>query len=339
MSGPISPPVRNTPGRWVAILIGLAILGAGAAVWHSARGGGTPTLGPEFEYDVEAFTNVAPEQIRYQQLLNVDTGQETVRALAVGPEDRIFVASDSAILELEPDGTRRRSFELSAEPTCLAVAEDGRLFVGLTDHIEVLDATGAPQAAWAPPEEAALLTSVAVSGERLYTADAGHRKVWHYHTSGELVGEVAPQALARETPGFVVPSPYFDVAIAPDGLLIVVNPGRQRVESYFEDGTLVSAWGKASFDLDGFSGCCNPSHLAVLPDGRFVTSEKGLVRVKIHDAEGGFQSVVAEASTLGEDTAPREIAADSTGRIVILDPTTRTVRVFEPKQEGGPSGS
>jgi hypothetical protein len=163
--------------------------------------------------------------------------------------------------------------------------------------------------------------------------------VWHYHTDAELVGEVVAQALGRETPGFVVPSPYFDLAIAPSGLLFVANPGRQRVESYFEDGTLVSVWGKASFDLDGFSGCCNPSHLAVLPDGRLVTSEKGLVRVKVHDAEGRFLGVVAEGAALGEDTAPREVAADSSGRVVILDPATRSVRVFEPKQEGGPSGS
>ena len=34
-----------------------------------------------------------------------------------------------------------------------------------------------------------------------------------------------------------------------------------------------------------FFGCCNPAQLAVLPDGRFVTAEKGIPRVKIYSRE------------------------------------------------------
>jgi len=34
-------------------------------------------------------------------------------------------------------------------------------------------------------------------------------------------------------------------------------------------------WGKRSGIAD-FFGCCNPAHLALLPDGRFVTSGKGI---------------------------------------------------------------
>ena len=75
----------------------------------------------------------------------------------------------------------------------------------------------------------------------------------------------------------------------------------------------------------------------MLPDGRYVTSEKGLLRVKVYDAEGRFESLVADASTLGDDTSPREVAADSRGRVLVLDTPTRSVRVFVKtgKERGG----
>ncbi|MBM3243119.1 hypothetical protein FJZ31_43220, partial [Candidatus Poribacteria bacterium] len=56
--------------------------------------------------------------------------------------------------------------------------------------------------------------------------------------------------------------------------------------------TTLVGLGYLSMDIDGFCGCCNPVNFAMLPDGRFVTCEKGLPRVKIYDADGTFSGVV-----------------------------------------------
>jgi hypothetical protein len=115
----------------------------------------------------------------------------------------------------------------------------------------------------------------------------------------------------------------------------VVNPGLHRIEAYTFDGDLEFWWGKASTAIDGFSGCCNPVNFALMPDGGFVTSEKGLPRVKIYDIEGAFQSVVLGAdvlNTYGRGIA-LDVAADSQGRILLLDPIKRVFRIFTLIQE------
>jgi hypothetical protein len=72
-----------------------------------------------------------------------------------------------------------------------------------------------------------------------------------------------------------------------------------------------------------------------------VTAEKGIPRVKLHTAEGEFVKVVAAPEQLtphpgsAEETRPEhrlkviDVAADSRGRVLVLDPNTRQVRIFE----------
>ena len=78
-----------------------------------------------------------------------------------------------------------------------------------------------------------------------------------------------------------------------------------------------------------------------LADGRFVTCEKGLPRVKIYSASGEFESVVAGVETFAANAracGPSDCTAggldavvDSQGRIVVLDFVTGDVRVMKAK--------
>jgi hypothetical protein len=125
----------------------------------------------------------------------------------------------------------------------------------------------------------------------------------------------------------------------PDGLLRVVNPGRHLIEAYTPIGDREWVWGKTSLKVDGFSGCCNPVSLAVLPDGGFVTCEKGLPRMKVYDADGGFAGVVAGPDELGSTDSQAgsckmqsfDAAVDSDGRVYVLDTLNNVIRIFEKK--------
>jgi hypothetical protein len=85
----------------------------------------------------------------------------------------------------------------------------------------------------------------------------------------------------------------------------------------------------------------------LLPDGGFVTAEKGLVRVKIYNSNGAFLGVVAGPAQLAEGQRLRicdtpeecqgsalDVAVGADGRVYILDPTKNVVRVFQRKQAG-----
>jgi hypothetical protein len=116
-------------------------------------------------------------------------------------------------------------------------------------------------------------------------------------------------------------------------MLWLTNPGRRRVENHTYDGMYRFAWGKASMRIEGFCGCCNPTHLAIDADGRFFTSEKGLPRVKRYDPQGDFECVVAPPKAFADGTTGLDLAVDRAGRVLVLDPHRRAVRIFEPKKD------
>jgi len=90
-----------------------------------------------------------------------------------------------------------------------------------------------------------------------------------------------------------------------------------------------------SIDIDGFLGCCNPARITTLMDGSFVTSEKGVVRIKIYDQSGKFKSVVAPPALFnGEGKQAPEVCTDENDVIYALDFEKDMVRVFEPIEKG-----
>jgi hypothetical protein len=147
----------------------------------------------------------------------------------------------------------------------------------------------------------------------------------------------------KDIPGFVVPSPYFDLAIGPDGLLWVANPGRHQIEAYTAKGDLEFAWGRFGNNLEDFTGCCNPVNFAILGDGSFVTCEKGAVRVKVYNAGGVLTGVVAAPQQLigGSRSISQtpdqhqqsilDVAVDASGLVYILDRARNAVRIFTRK--------
>jgi hypothetical protein len=81
-------------------------------------------------------------------------------------------------------------------------------------------------------------------------------------------------------------------------------------------------------EIEGFCGCCNPSHFAIREDGSFVTSEKGIPRIKVYDRLGRLAAVVAGPDNFDEGTVGLDLALDSAQRILVLDPARRAVRIF-----------
>jgi hypothetical protein len=120
----------------------------------------------------------------------------------------------------------------------------------------------------------------------------------------------------------------YDRSAAPCRLLLVSDPGRLALETYTAEGKLVSSWHKASMAVDGFCGCCNPTDIALLPDGRVVTAEKGIPRVKILNPNGTVNCVVARPSDLSAGASGLDLAIDPAGRVFVLDRPARLVRIF-----------
>lgn len=281
-----------------------------------------------YEYDLTSLKKIDSEWLKYEEQAPIPLPFESPHALTIDATDRLLVSGDTELLILDTTGQLTRRFRIPQPAKCLAVSDDGTIYGGMTDHIEVFNFEGQRLARWQPLDREAIITSVAVSGYAVYAADAGNKIVRKYDREGNLIGRIGGKDPSRDIPGFLIPSPFFDLAIDREDRLWAVNPGRYRLENYSERGDLLSSWGTPSWRIEGFCGCCNPTHIAILPDGRFVTSEKGLPRVKVYSTAGRLQAVVAGPDAFDENTVGLDLAVDATGRIHVLDPMRKTVRTF-----------
>ncbi len=203
----------------------------------------------------------------------------------------------------------------------------------MQDHVEIYDQKGRQLKTWNTCGEDAIITSIAAEGKDVYIADAGNKVVYQYDVTGAFHKKIGEKDPSRKIPGFVVPSPYFDLGIGRKGELWVVNPGRHHFEQYNGDGDIMSSWGEAGMSMDGFCGCCNPSNFAIFSDGSFVTSEKGIERIKIYGPDGVFKCMVAGPGSFVEGTRGLDLAVDSKNRILVLDPEKNQVRIFTLKKQ------
>jgi len=333
----------------VGALIALAtVVAAISVVRLDTFGSRGNSIGRKFIDDITELARIDPNLILYEESsVRISTGFAQSQAIAVDSEGRIYVVGDNAVRVFAPNGDTANEISLSQTALCVEPGDDGRMYLGTNDHVEVYDANGQRIATWESLGANAFVTAIAVSGDNVFVADAGNRIVVRYDLSGRIVNRIGEKDLERNVPGFVIPSPYFDLAVTRDGLLRVVNPGRLRVEAYTFEGDFEFSWGESSAAVKGFCGCCNPADFAVLPDGGFVTSEKGLARVKVYDSQGTFVGVVAGPDQLLEGGAPYiaelperqrvggfDVAVDPKGRILVLDRAKNAVRFYTKRKAG-----
>jgi len=311
------------------VLILVVLLAALCTVSSSAGGGrvGLKDQAAEgFEPDLELSKSAVLPESPYVELEPIEIDAERLYGVAVDGEDRIFVSADRAILVFGKAGEHMGGFGLEEPARCLTAGPGNLLYLGLIGHVQVYDQDGNRRAIWAGLGSEALITSIYATRDEVFVADAGNHMVLRFDLGGRLLDYIRGDG--SDGPQFVIPSPYFDLLVTPDGTLWVANPGAHRLHSYTTEGEYLGFWGRSAPDIEAFCGCCNPTHLALTPAGSIVTSEKGIPRVKVYDPGGTFQALVAGPDEFAQGTVGLDLAVDSRGRVIVLDPMSGAVRIF-----------
>jgi hypothetical protein len=318
-----------------------ALAGLAASVLGRRAAGAAEKNSNPFAYDVDRLKKTDPKLLHFGEVGRFKVPRGEARRVGIGPENHLYVSAGNYICALDTQGQRVMEIALPGPARCAAVAQEGTIYVALREHIEVFDSKGQRRGTWESPGKKTWITGLAVGDNDVFAADSGNRVVWRHDRSGKRIGRIGEKNKDRNIPGFVLPSPFLDVELHRDGLLRVNNPGRHQVEAYTPDGDLELVWGKATMGIEGFCGCCNPIALALLPDGRIVTCEKGLPRVKVYTAKGEFESVVAGPGAFAENakvcdpadctTGGLDAAVDASGKIYVLDLVANDVRVMARK--------
>ena len=285
--------------------------------------------GNPYALDLSEYKRVDPSLIQYTETLNIRLTCDKPRSIFY-LDRQLFIGADNFLQVIGLDGKEVLKADLPAAPQCVYPTAGGKIYIAFRDHVEVFDHAGTQLARWPSLGERAVITSLALKGDLLLVADAGQRQIVKFSAgTGQRLGHFTGKTGFETSHGFIVPSPDFDLAVNGDGELWVVNPGKHSFENYTDEGALRTFWENSSPGIEGFSGCCNPAHLAFLPDGSFVTSEKKLVRIKVHKPSGELEGVVAAPEKFTANGEAPDIAVSPEGDIYALDLDKKMIRVFE----------
>lgn len=311
------------------IILAVVIVAVMVGDWYSKRPDNME--GNKFEFSVDEFKNVPDELIHYKETKNFKVGFEKPAGITID-NNKIYLVGDLKLKVIDNSGNLLSEIEFSEEPRTAEISGD-KIYIAFEKRIQIIDETGKTLDEWKLNDENSYITAIAVNEDNVFVADAGTRKIFRFNQKGEILNEFEGKASEDVLHGFIIPSPYFDIDINEYGDLWVVNPGLHTLENYTIDGNLREHWKASGPQTENFSGCCNPTHYAFLADGSFVTSEKGLVRIKVYKPSGEFSGVVAAPNKFDdkiEGQAP-DIAVDNEGNIYALDFDRKVLRVFELK--------
>lgn len=314
-------------GGAIILLIGVVLLMVRDMIHNSEARKTNP-----YEYKLDNFKEIDSTLFGYTEVKRFNPIIQKLNAIAIDENDNLYVTGFQKVMIYNKDLVFQKGFKINDEAKTIRVSDKGEIYLAISNHIEIWNTEGNQLQQWDPFNEKSVITSISLINSSVFVADAGNKLILEYTSKGQFIKSIGAKDSLSDRPGFIIPSPFFDLAVGREGQLWAVNSGMHTLEAYNNSGELISSWKRTSMQLDGFSGCCNPSHIALLSDGSFVTSEKGLVRVKIHEPSGDFKCVVAGPDAFENDTKGIDLAVNSNDDIFIIVPQKIEVRVYKRKE-------
>lgn len=297
----------------------------------SERNSARPGSGPAnpYAYDAGEFALVDSTLVTWKETRQILLDDGVYKAIAY-QNDKIYLLASGNLQILNNDGARINTISLQPDAESVGFMENGNIIVGYQNFIAILNNEGSMIRQSEPVAGNPKFTSIARLGENIYVADGINRKVLVYNPLLEKTGEFKGESGISEIHGFIVPSTRFALGVNKENELWITNPGLHTIQNYTATGNLRSFIGTPSFGIEGFSGCCNPVNFTFLPGGGFITSEKGIIRVKVLKESGELASVVAPPEKFAGGTLAPDVAVDSRGNVLLLDFDRSMIRFFEP---------
>lgn len=306
-------------------LVVLALVIAGIIALNYIEGKPKKAKKNPFEYNVDDFRKVDPALIHYKEIRQLKVNVGTHAALAAF-DDKIYLAAAGKLRVLSTDGKQYSAFDIPEDARAVAVSKN-EIAVSYKTKVLVYDHPGNLSYSTIEVSDSSVFSSLAIWNDLIVVADAGKRRLYGFK-NGQRSMEIEGVSGAKNLHGFIVPSASFEVAVNAENELWSTNPGMHALQQYNERGDLLNSWDKASMTIEGFTGCCNPAQFCFLPDGRFVTSEKSMPRIKIYDVNGNLESVVAAPEKFEGNQRAAEVAVVE-NLIIALDFDREMIRVFE----------
>jgi hypothetical protein len=252
--------------------------------------------------------------------MEAKVNEGSLKSVSVDPAGKIYLGGDSFVSCYNKDIKLIWTIKTTAPVTALCNSGD-TVFASTMEHILVLNTAGSLLNEWGPFEDSCIITSVSSNRKFVAFSDAGNKMVFILDKGGEV-----KKIIGQNKGEFIIPSPYFDIALDNDNTLFVANTGHRRIEIRTIEGNLKSFFGEPGTAPGFFAGCCAPPHFALIPEG-FVTAEKGINRIKILNKKGEFIEFVNSKNSFMK-SVPLDLASADGKTIYAANPADSKLYVF-----------
>lgn len=250
----------------------------------------------------------------------------SLTGIAIDRHGLLYASGDSEIKVFDADGRLRTRWRTQKPALAVAVSRDGHVYAGEEGQIEIFDPAAKRARVWAEPAVFGRVTAIGFSGDTVLAADAAARAIRRLEPSGRCLNTIGAD---NNVGGFLIPNGAVSFSVDSDGAILAANPGKHRVERYSPEGKLLGHFGKFSFhDPAGFTGCCNPTNVAVA-DVVYV-SEKAGPRLKAYSRDGSFLGIIA-ADCFHPNCKNIAVHPGPRGRVYAADTVQLQIFAFEPE--------
>ena len=268
-----------------------------------------------------AVYDTLPEKWKIAGELSIDYG--SLKAVSVSSSGKIYTGGDSFMSCYSSDLRLLWNLKTNYPVTALSCYGDS-IYASTVELILVISTDGKLKDEWGPFEDKSFITSVASNKSWVAYADAGNKMLVILDKQGRV-----SRIIGQKDGQFVLPSPYFDVALDESDNLYVANTGHRRIETRTIQGRMTSYFGEPGMAEGAFCGCCNPAHFVIIPDG-FITAEKGINRIKVLDKKGDFIEFVSSENKF-VPSVPLDLASADGKTIYAANPADSKLYVFSRK--------
>jgi len=254
----------------------------------------------------------------------------TLRGVTVGSNDHIFAVGDSEVKVFDQSGTLLRRWKTEVPGFCATVFEE-HVYVGQEGQLEIYDLQGKLQKTWRDSKLLGRVTAVQVVDAYIFVADARDRCIRRYDREGTYLNNIGKDNRMK---GFNIPNGALDFSVDDHSIIHACNPGKHRVERYTFEGELLGHIGRFDGrDPQGFTGCCNPTNVAVTGEGHVYVTEKAGPRAKVLDSSGNLLAVIG-TTVFDPNCSNMDVAVDSRGRVYVADTVRLQINVFVAENGG-----
>lgn len=257
--------------------------------------------------------------------LSADSFSSELRGLHIDKSDRLWAVGDQSVKLFDVQGKVVRQWKMESEPTCITTDAQGVVYVGYVGGFARYDDTGKLLSTFRDKERSGRVTCIGFTGRDILIADATHRCIHRYDQDGHFLNDIGEQ---NNTHGFLIPNGHIDFAVDAEGVIHVANPGKFRIERYTPAGQVLGHFGRfGTKKPEDFPGCCNPTNMTRMSDGRIVVTEKAPPRMKVFDAQGKMLAVVTP-EVFDPNCRNMDVAVDSRGQIYVADTVRLRILIF-----------